>query len=155
MRILSHGTRYGKFETLREKLLALTDRRGPNECWPWCGAISRRYGRCSWDHKNLLVHRATYEEFVGPIPDGFSIDHTCFNRYCQNPAHLEAVTPGENSRRYQENKRLPSVGKTMLTPSQRALVVQIYLTGGVTQQKIANLYGVTQSYVAHLLRRSA
>jgi len=37
-----------------------------------------------------------YEHFVGPIPDGFHIDHLCRNRACANPAHLEAVPPRVN-----------------------------------------------------------
>jgi hypothetical protein len=50
-----------------------------------------------------LVHRIAYELYVGPIPDGMQIDHVaargCTSKLCVNPAHLEAVTPLENTRR--------------------------------------------------------
>ncbi len=46
-----------------------------------------------------MVHRVTYETFVGPIPEGLEIDHLCRNRLCCNPVHLEAVTRKENVRR--------------------------------------------------------
>lgn len=49
--------------------------------------------------RKTLVHRWTYAEANGPIPDGLTIDHLCRNRRCANPAHLEAVTLLENIRR--------------------------------------------------------
>jgi hypothetical protein len=51
----------------------------------------------------MLAHRASYEFFVGPIPDGLEIDHVwtrgCRHTNCVNPEHLEPVTRAENMRR--------------------------------------------------------
>ena len=57
------------------------------------------YGRAWFKRKMTLAHRLLYEMMVGPIPDGYHIDHLCKNVTCVNPDHLEPVTPGENARR--------------------------------------------------------
>ncbi len=68
------------------------DRSGGSEsCWLWSGPISPEgYGRVGGNR--LYVHRVAYEYWVGPIQDGFELDHLCRNRACGNPAHLEAVS---------------------------------------------------------------
>src|SRR5690606_26252710 len=57
------------------------------------------YGRIVVGGKQRPAHRVSYEHFVGPIPDGLLLDHLCRVRCCINPAHLEPVTSGENTRR--------------------------------------------------------
>ncbi|MDQ1426633.1 MAG: hypothetical protein QOK39_109 [Acidimicrobiaceae bacterium] len=47
----------------------------------------------------VWVHRWSYEQLVGPIPDGLVLDHLCRVTACVNPAHLEPVTLAENFRR--------------------------------------------------------
>jgi hypothetical protein len=34
--------------------------------------------------------------FVGPIPEGYHVDHLCRNRGCVRPDHLEAIPRKEN-----------------------------------------------------------
>jgi hypothetical protein len=68
-----------------------------NGCWEWTGAkIPNGYGSIRSKTGQLLAHRVAYEIFVGPIPDGMSIDHLCRNRACVSAEHLEPVTTREN-----------------------------------------------------------
>jgi hypothetical protein len=95
--------------TLEERFLARVDRNG--ECWLWTGIVKTNgYGIFSTGRRKSRVHahRWSYEHFVGPIPEGLEIDHTCHDpatckersacphRRCVNPAHLRAVTRREN-----------------------------------------------------------
>ena len=82
---------------LKTRLLAHVHKAG--DCWEWTGTISAGYGQIRLGQKGtpmVLAHRASFEVFVGPIPDGLQIDHLCRNPKCINPDHLEPVTPREN-----------------------------------------------------------
>ena len=81
-------------------------------CWIWGGGLNADgYGQMSVDSRTVGAHRISYVAFVGPIPQGFQVDHTCFVTACVNPSHLEAVTQAENLRRrtarYADFDRLP------------------------------------------------
>lgn len=66
-------------------------------CWEWI-ATKNAYGYGVFVRNGSLkmAHRLSYEELVGPIPEGMQIDHLCRNPACINPAHLEAVTQRVN-----------------------------------------------------------
>jgi hypothetical protein len=78
---------------------------GPDDCWLWIGHRHNKlgYGTLSWTGtgvkaRNVLAHRVAYELAHGPIPHGYQVHHRCHNKWCVNPAHLEAVTPSEHTR---------------------------------------------------------
>ena len=69
------------------------------ECWLWTGSLDGAgYGRftVSAERRARQAYRIAYELFVGPIPEGLTLDHLCRVRRCVNPAHLEPVTQGVN-----------------------------------------------------------
>lgn len=96
--------------TLEQYLTERTDcSGGPDACWPWTGTIEKDgYGQTKRSKQSSRAHRLVYELFVGPIPDGLVIDHTCHDpdtckrgsdcphRRCVNPAHLCPTTSENN-----------------------------------------------------------
>lgn len=87
-------------------------------CWMWTASVNEKgYGKFReylgrGKARSWLAHRFVYVLSIGPIPEGFQLDHLCHtvdescpggpscpHRRCVNPIHLEVVTPGENTRR--------------------------------------------------------
>lgn len=75
--------------TIEERFWAKVQRGGPDECWPWTGALSDRgYGRFDVGGRLRMASHVSYEMHVGPIPAGLFACHSCDNPPCVNPAHL-------------------------------------------------------------------
>src|SRR3990167_2605138 len=69
-------------------------------CWEWVSTRTHDgYARMRYDGRLGYAHRFAYELHVGPVPEGYDLDHLCRVRHCVNPAHLEPVTRQENLRR--------------------------------------------------------
>lgn len=84
----------------------------PNGCWLWIGSLTPMgYGQLQLApgqlgvdrRRPVLSHIVAYGLYVGRVPDGLELDHTChkreecpggicIHRRCCNPDHLEAVT---------------------------------------------------------------
>jgi len=109
-------------------------------CWVWQRCRRGGYGEVKIGGTQVRAHRAYYERFVGPIPDGLQLDHLCRNRACVRPSHLEVVTGFENAIR--------GVG-TLLTPAQ-VYEIRDRLDGGATQTKLGAEYGVSQTTISDI-----
>lgn len=87
-------------QALADKLIARCVR-AETGCLRWTGAHTPTgYGHIRIDWKTRPVHKVAHELWIGPVPDGYDIDHVyekgCRYRDCIEPSHLEAVTHATN-----------------------------------------------------------
>ena len=92
-------------------------------CWLWlaCRQRSRtdlrprmHVGFGPRPERKDYAYRIAYVLFVGPIPPGDTIDHTCRNPMCVNPKHLEAKPFSENRSAVQRDysrRRVPETAE--------------------------------------------
>ncbi len=127
------------------------------DCWEWLGPVTPEgYGEIGYfGKKHYRVHRAAYEVWVGPIPDGKQINHHCDNPPCINPEHLYAGTHEENMRDVDERKRRrynETHTNTKLSQEDIREIKKIYSEGLLTQYMLAELYGSSQSHISSIIR---
>ena len=94
-----------------------------DECWIWTGAridgrkpFDERYGVIRRDAADgggrVAAHRCAYEMWVGPIPDGMHVLHSCDTPPCVNPAHLWLGTHADNMADKARKGRAPRTSGT-------------------------------------------
>jgi hypothetical protein len=86
-------------ETLK-RFMSHVDPEPSTGCLLWTGTRTPAgYGDFRENGRHSYAHRRAYEHFIGPIPEGLTLDHRCRVRHCVNPTHLEPVTGRENALR--------------------------------------------------------
>lgn len=91
-------------ETVEARILRLVKVDPDSGCWVWIGSSNEHgYGILYYGGTRAYAHRAAYETWVAPIPEGLTLDHVrargCKTTLCVNPAHLEPVTQAVNTLR--------------------------------------------------------
>jgi hypothetical protein len=97
----------GVYNTYEEQVQSRIDIRDGH--WFWTGHLNRKgYGIVNYERRRRMASRVVYEHVVGPIPDGYEMDHVagiCSYKNCVRPGCVEPVTPAENSRRFWQGER--------------------------------------------------
>lgn len=115
-------------------------------CWEWQGNIGTHgYGRLG----PILIHRAAYELYVGPIPKLDLVLHRCDNRKCCNPEHLFIGSHLANTLDGLEKGRIKRFQPRKLTDEQVEQIREL-LAEGHLQKDIAKLFNVRQSYISRI-----
>ncbi len=142
-----------------------TSRVGPpdaNGCTPWLARCEPQgYGLIWFNGRQQKAHRVAYQLFVGPIPEGMVLLHSCDNRRCVNLDHLRPGTTAENVRdRCQKGRSSDRRGEksatAKLTETDVREVLRL-LSTGLTQREVAAQFGVWQPAISkiHLRQRWA
>jgi hypothetical protein len=153
---------------LRAVLLNRSQRIG--DCLTWTGPkTSGGYGllgvRAGSGWKTRLTHRVAYEVFIGAIPSGLQVQHSCNVRHCFEPSHLSVGTLKENAEymvacgRSTKDRRFPHSGPcgernrhASLTEIDVLNIRVRFDAGCVTQTDLAIEFGVLQSTIGRIIR---
>ncbi len=123
-------------------------------CWLWTGAKSDfGYGFLFNPTVNGPInqhaHRASWELHYGPIPEGSCVLHSCDVPGCVRPDHLFLGTLKDNTQDMLRKRR----HLVKLTDEQVAELRQRYATGDISQEALAEEFGLGQSTVSRILNR--
>lgn len=65
-------------------------------CWVWAGYCFN-YPLINLKDSKVYVHHLVYTWFKSPRTKGLQLHHTCENKKCVNPIHLEELTVGKHN----------------------------------------------------------
>ena len=143
-----------------------------NRCWLWTGLAVHDYGQLSsggHNGKKLRAHRVSWAIHYGEIPDGMWVLHRCDTPLCVRPDHLFLGSAADNAAdrdakgRGAAGERNGMYGRpafegenhpmARLTADQVREIRRLYGQGGITQTKLAQMFGVHQTTISDYVRR--
>lgn len=132
----------------------------PHGCWEWTGTRHYKgYGLFGFGRKIHKSHRVAFRLTKGEIADGLCVCHKCDNPPCVNPDHLFLGTHKDNTRdkiakgrdKHATPERNGGGGK--LGWQEVRAIRGMYAAGEMSQQAIADKFGVSQILVSVIVRQ--
>jgi hypothetical protein len=121
-----------------------------NDCLEWKGCLnSEGYARANIDGDvNTKVHRVVFELSKGEDIQGFVVRHSCDNRKCINPKHLQKGTPLQN---VQDRNERSGNGQAKLTKEKVLAIRQ--LANAFSQKQLAEMFAVDSRTISSIILR--
>lgn len=125
-------------------------------CWIWRTPTNRNRGQINIGGKTHLACRVTWEVYRGEIPEEMHVLHTCDNPRCVNPDHLWLGTHAENMADKKAKGRAHRLHgerhpMAKITDDQAKEILRLYTGTDMTQQEIADGFGVGFSTVSKIV----
>lgn len=131
-------------------------------CWEWTGHILKKGYGTFWENEkgfSNIASRSAYELFVGAVPDGKLVCHSCDNPSCVNPRHLWLGEPIDNSKdmlaKGREAKGLRQAGRRRLSVEDVVAMRKKYRRGekGLGYKALAKEFDVAPTTARCVLSR--
>lgn len=127
-------------------------------CWIWTGAKTHRgYGYFTINHKTYKSHRVSFELFIGPIPEGMCVCHSCDIPSCVNPAHLWLGTYQDNMKDRDNKSRQSHVGApkgeknfSHKLTEEKVRLIRDFIDQGISLIRIAKMFGVSDQTISDI-----
>lgn len=134
----------------------------PSGCWQWDGYYKSKggYGNFKYQGKHYMAHRAAYEVWVGPIPEGHWVLHKCDYPPCMNPADLFTGTRQDNiDDMVAKGRHVPAIGtrsgNAVLTSEEVTKLRETRAETGLSYPKLASLFGISTSQAYRIVRHES
>lgn len=145
---------------LLDRFWEKVDKRGPDECWPWLGAINGNGYGTTWDQDKRRIINASHVALLTlgiVVPPGMCALHSCDNPPCVNPSHLHVGTKGENNKEKALRGRSRSVPRdgannpSAKLTAEDVVIIRSMRASGSLLKEIATKFGVTSTNICYIV----
>lgn len=120
-----------------------------NGCWNWYKPDpGDNYGRFHWNHGSRLAHKIAYciaNRVEWQHLDGLEIRHSCHNKSCVNPAHLQ---PGSREENIEDSVLGDEPHKAWYTLDFIREVFDLVVVAGYSQQEVSVMLGTSKGNIS-------